>query len=92
MSRKFKPGDRVKIIPNEEVLNYIIHTNGDISSIFTIDFIIQDINEDYTIHARSKEGETVSFRPSELRLYIEDNAINRLLYPELKPNEEGYLE
>ena len=89
--RKFKIGDKVKIFPTEEILDYILHTNGNINSIFTIEHIMQDLNEDYPIHAISKEGETVSFRPSELRLYIEDNPMNRILYPELKP-KDGILE
>lgn len=91
MSRRFKPGDRVKIKHTEELLDYFKQNEMDINSIFVVTETFENIYKEYPIHCKTEGFVELGFHPSELYLYIKDNAINRLLYPELKPDGEGYL-
>lgn len=91
MSHRFKVGDRVKVKHTEELLDYFKQNEMDINAIFTVTANLEDTHHEYPIHCKAEGFDELGFHPSELYLYIKDNAINRLLYPELKPDGEGYL-
>lgn len=78
--RNIKVGDKVRYIKDYDSADKIIFSKG---SIYTVEKVL-DAGVFVLDHARA-----LIF--SQIELIPDDNAINRLLFPELKPDGKGHL-